>query len=401
MENIVYNQVLSLLRSAIWGEERFPFVCNENMDWEAIYKELKAQSVQCIPLDLLARNNPQSVQKYIITAGKGMKRWYKILQNQQKLCDMFHSEDIACAVLKGTSAACYYTQPSSRMMGDIDILVSAKDFDRACELVAKDAEFLRENYRHKEYKWNNVIVEVHRSFSANPNLTLRKRFDERILPKITSSEKVSLEDYHFYRLPAVENGFILLEHINTHLHSGLGLRQIIDWMMYVDKELNDELWLSEFAPFLRTLNLETLALTVTRMCQIYLGLRTDITWCKDADEALCEELIDYILYQGNFGRKKETGTNVASNVISISKNPIALFRILQQRGCINWADTLKRHPYLTPFAWLHQIFRYLRKGFSTKHPLRFLKDAAKQSNPQNTLLEKLGASRIAEEAKRQ
>lgn len=400
IENNINNQVLALLRCALWKEE-FPHHEFKNADWSTIYQELRAQTVHCIPLDLLAQVNPESSQKYIKIAAKGMMRWYKILQGQHQLCNLFHGENIACAVLKGASAASYYTQPSSRVMGDIDILVSPDDFDYACELVAKDGEFLGENYRHKEYRWNNIVVEVHRCFSTFSDIKRRELFDQRVINVVDQSEKITLDGFSFYRLPAVENGLVLLEHINIHLHSGLGLRQIIDWMMYVDKELNDELWLNEFAPFLRQLNLETLAITVTRMCQIYLGLRADITWCKGADETLCEELMDYIFSQGNFGRKNEKGTNVASNVINISKNPLALFRILQQRGCINWADTLKRHPYLKPFAWLHQIFRYLRKGFSTKHPLRFLKDAAKQSNPQNTLLEKLGASRIAEEAKRQ
>ena len=102
--------------------------------------------------------------------------------------------------------------------------------------------------------------------------------------------------------PPLENGLVLLEHINQHLEEGLGLRQILDWALYVDKALDDDAWEYTFAPVVRRLGLERLAITVTRMCQLYLGLRSDITWCASADEKVCDSLMNYIMEQGNFGR---------------------------------------------------------------------------------------------------
>lgn len=48
---------------------------------------------------------------------------------------------------------------------------------------------------------------------------------------------------------------------------------------------------------------EDLAKIVTKMCQMKLGLRTDIVWCNDADDIVCKELLDYIMENGNFGQK--------------------------------------------------------------------------------------------------
>ena len=42
--------------------------------------------------------------------------------------------------------------------------------------------------------------------------------------------------------PPLENGLVLLGHINQHLEEGLGLRQILDWALYVDKALDDDAW---------------------------------------------------------------------------------------------------------------------------------------------------------------
>ena len=405
-ESTVYNQVFDILKSALWGEERFPYRAPEDVDWDELYKELKAQTVQCLPLDILARENPASSRQYIAAAGKGMMRWYHIMEQQQEICGILRDAGIGCAVVKGASAACYYPQPANRMMGDIDLLVSPEAFDRACGLISEGAEFLGENYRHVEYKRNGLVVEVHRGFAIFHDAAKNAVFDARVFGALDRAEEVCLDGYSFFRLPSAENGLTLLEHINNHLQNGLGLRQIVDWMLYVDRELDDEVWERDFAPFLRGLEREKLAVTVTRMCQMYLGLREDITWCAGADEALCRELMEYILYQGNFGRKNETGSNCATNVIStisVSRSPAALFRILQQRGLINLAPVLERRPVLgsllRPFAWLYQLGRYARKGLSTEHPLAFLRTAMARSTPQNTLLERLGVSRIEEEAR--
>ena len=170
---------------------------------------------------------------------------------------------------------------------------------------------------------------------------------------------------------------MLLEHISLHLEEGLGLRQILDWMLYADKVLDDQLWQDAFAPLLRELGLETLALTVTRMCQMYLGLRTDITWCAGADEMLCQYLMEYIFKQGNFGRKLQRGANRAVIVLDATKDLRTLFRILQYEGCKNW-KAVSRFPILKPFAWLYQLLRYFIKGLRTKNPLAFLRNAAER-----------------------
>ena len=96
---------------------------------------------------------------------------------------------------------------------------------------------------------------------------------------------------------------MILEHISQHLENGLGLRQIIDWMMFVHKCLPDENW-PEFQVLASNIGMETLAIVMTRMCELHLGL-PERMWCKSADNELCGQLMDYILACGNFGEKKQ------------------------------------------------------------------------------------------------
>lgn len=392
----VFDTVLSLLRSAIWGENRFPFQAAEDTDWEAVYQELRMQTVQHLPVDLLAREDPERKSIYTSYAVRNMMHWYKIMQVQQDLCQKLQAAGIPCAVVKGASAACYYPQPSSRVMGDIDLLVDPEQFDRACQIVSADAKYLGENFRHKEYRTNGVIVELHHAFATLRKAEKNRLLDHHLFSAIASGEVATTDNYTFFRLPSAKNGLTLLLHIDVHLEGGLGLRQIIDWMMFVDKVMTEELWHTEFEPVLDRLERKTLAVTVTRMCQLYLGLRSDIPWCADADEQLCNDLMEYIFLQGNFGRKTQKGLNRTMDVIHASKNKISFLKILQKRGCQNW-KAAARYPFLRPFAWLYQLLRYLYYGLRSENTLQLLRNAHSNADAKTQLLEKLGASHMSDE----
>ena len=99
------------------------------------------------------------------------------------------------------------------------------------------------------------------------------------------------------------NGLVLLEHIGQHMMAGLGLRQVIDWMMFVNTALHDEEW-STFQEMAQAAGLETLAKVATKMCVRYFGLTGSFEWCMDADDAVVDEILDYLFASGNFGSKK-------------------------------------------------------------------------------------------------
>lgn len=396
VENPVAEAIFALLKSSLWGENRFPLPDLSGTDWTAVYSELRHHAIQNLAVDQLVKANPDNSQLYLKKALQGITRWYHIMGEQQTACSLLKEAGIPCAVLKGAAAAYAYPQNAYRSMGDIDLIVKPQDFDRAYDLLIRDAEYLGENYRHKEMRRNGIILELHRAFSTSKDPNKQLLLDGWISNSIEQAEIVSLEGYSFPILPSLIHGLVLLEHINTHMEGGLGLRHIIDWMMFADKELTDTVWNGEFVSRVRQLGLETLAVTLTRMCQLYLGLRNDLTWCQSADDSLCRDLMIHTLNQGNFGRKQPKGYNKAITILNSAKNIPSLFRILQTYGCTNW-EASKKYTILKPFAWLYQICRYLRKGFQVKHPLRFLHNAMKNEYSQNELFDKLGVTRIKDQ----
>ena len=175
-------------------------------------------------------------------------------------------------------------------------------------------------------------------------------------------------------LPKLVNGLVLLGHMVQHLKSGLGLRQVIDWMLYVDRELNDAFWNQAFETAAKDVGLNTVAIVITRMCQIYLGLSERIQWCQNADADLCAELMENLLSSGNFDRKRGKGSAVESVTSNITR--IGLFRYLQTAGEYNW-KAYHKHKWLRPFAWLYQIGRYAKQGFQAKRGGQLSEDIAR------------------------
>lgn len=389
----ITEAMFALLKTSLWGESRFPLPDLSSTDWEAVYSELRHHAIQNLVVDQLVKADPCHSQLYLKNALKGLSHWYRLMGEQQAACTLLQEADIPCAVLKGAAAAYAYPKNAHRSMGDIDLIVKPQDFEQAYDLISKDWEYIGESRRHKKLRRNGILLELHQAFSTANDLEKRALLDGWIFDAIGQAETVTMEGYSFPMLPSQIHGLVLLEHINVHMESGLGLRQIIDWMMFADQELTDAVWNGEFATKVRQLGLETLAVTVTRMCQLYLGLRSDLIWCGKADEALCHDLMAHTLKQGNFGRKLPKSYNKTISVLSTAKKGSALFRALQRYGCINW-EAANKYPILRPFAWLYQICRYLRKGFQLKHPMRYLRDALKNEHNQDVLFDRLEITRM-------
>ena len=138
--------------------------------------------------------------------------------------------------------------------------------------------------------------------------------------------------------------------------SGIGLRQIIDWMMFVHKELDDSSWNNCFRTMAIEAGLEKLALTVTYLCKKWLGLPNDIVWCNDADQEVAEQLLFRILDEGNFGRDR-----ASSEGVMVSLKNKGTYKYLQRAGMDNWS-LAQKYAVFRPFAWLFQLCRYAVKG---------------------------------------
>ena len=355
--NDAEKELLQLLKCALHGQVD---TAAADTDWASVLNEANIQTVTALAASALPATLTDEERKPWKNVQYGALSFYmRYMLAQDELCRLFSENEIPMVILKGAAAAVYYPQPAMRMMGDIDFIVPKECFQRAHSLMRENGFALTGEYdgRHEEWKKNGIEYELHSRFSHTVDV------EEYITQGFDSLERGNLDGHAFPMLPKLSNGMVLLDHMRGHLSNGLGLRQVIDWMLYVERELDDAFWESTFQKAAGEKKLDTLAITATRVCQQYLGLSERIHWCAGADEELCGLLMENLLRTGNFGRKNGRGNNVEKVSAAIRRK--GFFRNLQDAGEHNW-KLLRRHAWLQPAAWLYQICRYTRQILKAK-----------------------------------
>ena len=368
--------MFQLIRLSLWGTG----ISSPN---QSTFEEMQKHAIASLPAGILSSLNlpPDLLLNWKTFIYQQVMHNVNCLNVQKNL-----PITVPFVILKGTSAAQYYPHPQFRAMGDIDIMTRREDLEAACSMLLENGyrELRGDDQwaegRHRQFEKDGILIEVHMQFSYQNDVTRARLIDELIIDHIDST----------HILPDPINGIILLEHINHHIENGIGLRHIIDWMMFVDKCLPDEKW-QMFREIAECTGHVELAKITTRMCEIYLGL-SEHKWCDDVDPAICDEFMQYVLINGNFGRKKDRQSRVGARFFSSTRTINGAFRFLQGRGLLNW-KAAREHSWLKPFAWMYQTGRYLKKGLTRKDNIEKVKREYRDGIKRNKLLDALGVSR--------
>jgi len=388
------NHKVSITENDLFGHEKaqdknniylnYPAVDLSTVDWSSVYDLMKMHTIEFLPHEWLKANQLPDSSIYASWMKSYMVqkvRWIQLLKAQGELLALLTEHDIPCVIIKGTAAAMAYAHPSCRAIGDVDFLVKRCDYQKAAEVIrSKDYEELSEIDHHIAFRKRGICFELHRRLpvvdDANEDvLTLvESGIDNREIANIGSDA--------FPVLPSYLNGLVLIFHINQHLRAGLGLRQIIDWMMYVDKA--DQETMDKLMLLLRQTGMERLANTVTAACQKYFGLRKGINDSKE--QYPCDAFVEYIINQGNFGRADE---NPYAKTFLRLQNPVEVFKFCDQYGIKHW-PAAKQFIFLRPLACIYGAGRVVVKAISKKLKLGDLWNQYRKSREYRKLIASLG-----------
>lgn len=370
-----------LIRASLFEDEPV-----ELDNWQEVFQEMKRQTIAALAGEWLKTHPIEGTKEWSVFCLQQQSRWIQLMHGQAKLLELLEEKNIPCVILKGASAACAYPHPNLRVMGDVDFLVKRADYERTASVLEENGYHLAHEKNPKMHHYAYVKDGI--SFELHKRMHIIKDSNEELLALFESGidqRKIRrIDDFSFPVLPDALNGLVLLFHINQHLREGLGLRQIIDWMMFMN-ELPKDIWENEMLPILREYEMEKLANSITAMCQKYLGLRQIV---QNPDDYPCQELMEYILYRGNFGRNNGVQGKI-SRFIYAAPDIKHFFAKLQEGGVISW-KAAKKYRFLRPFAWIYQIFRVLGILLRSRLTAEDYKKQRDEARKEERLMEMLG-----------
>ena len=306
-DNLMGNsekQVLEILTATLNGD---PI---KNIDnWKVVLKELKDQAIFCLPYDEIRKSKCLSNEEmtlYQRLCYQSIAKNFQLLSEQTKLVELFESENIPFVILKGSSAAMYYSHPEYRVMGDIDIIVKPEVLGKAYAVLNREYKLNQgweDNPRHVGFRTKGgVEIELHKYFSLGKGTEKQKMLDEMIYAGNDRREWHEIRGYKFPCLPIYENGLVLLYHIFQHFKgTGIGYRQFIDFLEFAESEREN---LDVFLDKAEKVGLRKLAEALLYMYEKYLGVNVFYGLQLEIDETVISMLMSDITGSGNFGRKE-------------------------------------------------------------------------------------------------
>lgn len=346
------EKIRNLIRLSMFGGD---IVFSDDIDWSDVLKEAKLQSVIALVYDELPDKQRAEWKPFV---NKNKTDFLRKLYEQSQVVSLLRDNGIDFVIIKGTAAAIYYPKPYNRAMGDIDILVADGAFDKAFYILKENGYIFSHDYgdeRDYVFKKDGVLFELHRRYSD-----VERDIENVLQSGIKNAKTVTLYGDTFPILPKAENGLLILDHIRHHIYGGLGIRQVIDFMMFVYSEKDEAKFEKEILPVFEKSGLGVLAKVIIKSCKKHFGLPLKAQWCESADDMTSDEFMERVFHSGDFGRKSPYEYRpMESFAMSVKK--YGFFRSLQKAGVENF-KACKNHKILRPFAWLFQLLRLVRRG---------------------------------------
>ncbi len=371
-------------------------------DWSALYQEATIQAVPLLIWDTLTNGERATIPENIASrweqdSFRFLMRNERILYEQEQVLKLLEDSGIPCVILKGSSSAANYPRPSLRIMGDIDLLVKPEQQMEAVRLLQANGygDILDETHCcHMTIHKGDVRVEVHKE----PN-GLFLDHDEESLEKIRVFFHDTVDRRRFADgIPVAsddQQAMVLILHKLEHfLTSGLGLRQMCDWAVFVNRKLNAAVpegraLLAELIPLLSEYGLLTFTGVMTRACVDNLGLPEEqAPWAMQYNKDTAAKVTQQILKDGNFGQKGDKYAERLFTDPNSSNRISSLIKVLGKACRESW-QPCREHPVLMPAAPFVILGRYLIRRRRGERPKLDLVRKYRQAGPEQKLYKEL------------
>lgn len=363
--NIVSNQLFNTA-----------FDIPENTDWNSVLDESQLQSVFPIVFNYLMKRNPELLnnhlfQKYNIFYSSFYAEAIRNLHFHEELHNLLFNNKIPYVILKGQASALYYPDSLLRTMGDVDFLIDIVNRDIVDELLI-DNGFIKSNFTEKHlfhwaYTKDKAKLEMHWEIPGLPKK--HHTIDKYVQNIIDQAVICNTQNGKFYIPSEFHHGLVLLLHMLSHMTStGLGLRHLLDWLVFENSIPEDD-FLEKFESPLKSIGLWKFVQVLTKTGEMYFGFNPR-KWCISVSADLCSDLLEDIIDGGNFGikddsrkiqtkfirdsetRKIECGSSLRNLIVNVNAK------------ARNDFPPAKRYSVLLPIGWFFVGIQYFRWSYN-------------------------------------
>ncbi|MDO5011364.1 MAG: nucleotidyltransferase family protein [Intestinibacter bartlettii] len=385
-------QFLDLFKSSLNNK---PYECGE-IDLENLkHIYALAQIHHVVPMIYNALYN----EEFFENVDENFKRMFKNtgfrlvvsqIQRSNRFLELYkklQENDVDAIVFKGIIFRNMYNNPDDRMSSDEDILVKKEDYDKVKEIfLGEGLEFIQKEGNECAYfcRQTGLCIEVSTSLFSDESKAyghLNNLFDD-IFEK---SIKINIDGVEFSTLSHEQHLIYIVFHNMKHfLHGGFGIRQVADFMKYIEKYGEFIDW-DKFWSDLKILNYDTFALNLIDISLKYLGFDDNKAvypgGIKNFDEIKnyndyyinSDDLISDILDSGVFGASTQERKHTALMTLNAveendnGNNGNRFKAIFPSVDYLKGSYTyLQKYPVLLPVAWGQRILGYLKKNKNNK-----------------------------------
>ena len=329
MDNIQWF-FFEILRGGLWGytdtTESIGNVSWEYVDWEEVYRLAEEQSV----IGLVAAGIETVQGEWLKVHGSSLvpQEWAlqfigQTLQIEQRnkamnefvarLIELLRKNDIYAVLVKGQGIAQCYERPLWRASGDVDLLLSDTNYQKASIVLKEVTSAIEE-----ENKYNKHLAMTIEGWPVELHGTLRSGLWKKLDGVIDEIQK---DVFYGGKVGSWQNGatcvflpaagedvVIVFTHILQHFFlEGIGLRQICDWcrLLYTYRESLDHGLLESR---IRKAGIMTEWKAFAALAVEYLGMPIkSMPLYSDASrwKRKASRIMDFVLETGNFGHNRD------------------------------------------------------------------------------------------------
>ncbi len=356
----------ALIRAGLFPVHGEGFMDNESLlrdvDWEKVYQLAEEQSVVGLVLAGIEHSYVKPPQDLLL-------QWIgevQIIEQQNKamndfiakLIEKLRNVDVYAILVKGQGIAQCYEKPMWRSSGDVDLLLSEDNYQKAKKVLIPLADDVEKEFKSLKHLGMTIkggfVVELHGTLHSRLSSKVDRVVDE-VQNDVFCGGNVRSWNNNGTAvfLPAPDNDVIFVfTHILHHFYiAGIGLRQVCDWcrLLWTFKDsLNQGLLESR----IRKMGLMSEWKAFAALAVGYLGMpayamplySSDKKWSKKA-----EIIMAFVLEVGNFGHNRSK--SVSENYVS--RKTVSLW---------NKAKDFGRHAMIFPLDSLKFLFYFIGEG---------------------------------------